>query len=446
MTDFDPFDELLGDDHRNDDLLDDLVDWLGRFVGVVHDDDLLLLAAWILHTHVSIECYTTPRLLLDSPVPESGKTTTMNHIAKLAFKPVLMSTVSSPALLVRLLEGEPRTLLIDEADRSLRPENPATPDLIAILNSGYKRGATRPVLVPVKGGTWEASEMSTFAPVAMAGNSPSLPDDTRTRVIKVLLMPSTHVEESDWEVLDDPAAQLAGRITAWAEAHRDDVRLADPVLPTAVTNRFKEKWKPLARVAHVIGGNWPEAISRMALMDIEQAKLDKEDGLMTERPHVVLIKNLAEVWPEGEAEVPAQELCDRLAEGFPHMWGHQSRKGTPVTTQGLGRMLAQHYRINSTKLSATRRAYLKNDFVRAWQAFGLLPTGGGHGGCGGYGGSDSPLIEPPSKPPHLPKQTAITAITARTATPNSRICDCGETLAAGHARCDDCRRKMNGGR
>ena len=82
---------------------------------------------------------------------------------------------------------------------------------------------------------------------------------------------------------------------------------------------------------------------------------------------------------------------------------------------------------------------------RAW-AVGLLPTDGGHGADGGYGGSDSPLIEPPSKPPHLPKQTAITATTARTATPNSRICDCGETLAAGRARCDTCRRKMGGAR
>ena len=41
-------------------------------------------------------------------------------------------------------------------------------ELIGIINSGYRYGATRPVLIPVKGGGWEASEMSTYAPVVMA--------------------------------------------------------------------------------------------------------------------------------------------------------------------------------------------------------------------------------------------------------------------------------------
>ena len=37
------------------------------------------------------------------------------------------------------------------------------------------RGASRPVLVPTKGGGWEVREMPTYAAVAMAGNNPSLP-------------------------------------------------------------------------------------------------------------------------------------------------------------------------------------------------------------------------------------------------------------------------------
>jgi hypothetical protein len=44
--------------------------------------------------------------------------------------------------------------LLDEVDRSLRPDEPGVADLIGILNSGYRRGATRPVLVPTKGGGW----------------------------------------------------------------------------------------------------------------------------------------------------------------------------------------------------------------------------------------------------------------------------------------------------
>ena len=44
--------------------------------------------------------------------------------------------------------------------------------------------------------------MPTFAPVVMAGNNPKLPEDTKSRSIRVLLMPDTDgtAEESDWEV------------------------------------------------------------------------------------------------------------------------------------------------------------------------------------------------------------------------------------------------------
>ncbi len=69
-------------------------------------------------------------------------------------------------------------MLIDQADRSLNPEKEGITDLLAVLNSVYKRGGTRAVFVPGKGGQWEVREMPTFAAVVIAGNSPNLPEDT----------------------------------------------------------------------------------------------------------------------------------------------------------------------------------------------------------------------------------------------------------------------------
>lgn len=368
-----PGSQAAADAPREDGLLDDVAEWFRRYVGTVHDDDVRLLALWAVHTHVARECYTTPRLLIDSPVPESGKTTCLSHLQRLSFKPVLMSTVSSSALLVRLVEHDARTILIDEADRSLRPENPMTPDLIAVLNSGYKKGASRPVLVPNKGGDWETREMPTFAPVALAGNSPNLPEDTQTRTIRVLLMPSIEITESDWELIEADASRLSARISGWADQHRDQIQQSQPDLPAEITGRFREKWKPLARVAEVAQGDWPQAVIRMALADVEQVKADKEDGMITERPHVLLIRHLAEIWPADSDHATASWLCLELAEGWPHIWGASSPKGRPITPQGLGRMLAKHYKINSSRLDATTRAYLRASFTRAWQAFGIEP-------------------------------------------------------------------------
>lgn len=355
--------------------LDAVREWLGRYVITVQDSDLDLLALWAAHTHVVQETYTTPRLLIDSPVPGSGKTTCLEHLGRLCVNPVQMAAVSSSALLVRLLEEGVRTLLIDEADRTLRPDADGTPDLIAVLNSGYKRGATRPVLVPEKGGGWVSREMSTFAPVVMAGNNPHLPDDTRTRCIRVLLMPDTNgtVEESDWELIEADAMLLGQQLAAWADLHRVEIGNTRPPLPEGIVGRLREKWQPLARVAAVAGGRWPQVVDELAVADREQIEADREDGLVVEKPHVILLRHLFEVWPDGERFMPTTTLVAALIAAHPEMWGDGSAYGRALTTQRLGRMLATSYKVNSGRSDdpARTRGYYRARLESVWDRFGM---------------------------------------------------------------------------
>ena len=334
-----------------DDLISDVSTWLDRYIVTMTPDDTLVLSLWAMHTYLVHETYTTPRLLIDSPMPGSGKTTCLEHLHRLSHRPVQMATVSSPAMIPRMLDNGPRTLLIDEADRSLRPDKDGVEDLLAVLNSGYKRGGTRPVLVPAQGGGWDAQEMSTFAPVAMAGNNPALPDDTRSRCIRVLLLPDTHgqAEDSDWELIDDEAGELGGRIAAWADDVRDQMGECRDTLPEAVRGRFKEKWRPLRRVAQAAGGRYVAEVDRLALADVEQVKADTEDGLTRERPAVVLLTDIAAVWPVGTEFVPTTDLLAMLVRHNPDAWGTGSPFGKPLTAQRLGRMLSQSYRVNSQR-------------------------------------------------------------------------------------------------
>jgi Protein of unknown function (DUF3631) len=219
----------------------------------------------------------------------------LNH---LCLAPVQMGSLSSPALLTRMLDRGIRTVLIDEVDRNLDPKREGMGDLLAVLNSGYKRGATRPVLV---GANWEVREMPTFAPVAMAGISPHLPDDTRSRTIRVVLLPDLDgtVEPSDWEDIDADAAALAGDLSTWADEARDGLRDARPVLPPECTGRARERWSPLARVAHAAGGRWPELAADLIGRDLEDVRMDREDWMTTQAPSVVLLRDLARLWPVG---------------------------------------------------------------------------------------------------------------------------------------------------
>ena len=133
--------DSTGSAYSMGELLDILRNWFGRYIYFQDQRDLDILPLWTIHTHLANELYTSPRLLIDSPLPGSGKTTLLEHIFQFAKEPIQMSSISSPAMLARITKDGTRTLLIDEADRALDPKRPNVGELIALLNSGYKRGS-----------------------------------------------------------------------------------------------------------------------------------------------------------------------------------------------------------------------------------------------------------------------------------------------------------------
>lgn len=363
------------DDHESGAaVLDDVRDWLARYITVIDDADLEILALWIAHTWLPDEVRMSPRLLIDSPVPGSGKTTVLEHLQRLCREPIHMAVVTSAALLVRLLEHGPTTLLIDEAHNSLDPRKDGLTDTVAVINSGYKKGATRPVLVPGKGGDWHTKHMPTYAPVAMAGNNPPLKDDTRTRTIRVLLLPDLdgRAEESDWELIEPGAQILAERLKVWADSVREEIRNGGrPDLPAEITGRFREKWAPLKRIAVAAGGRWPAVADRLASADRRQWEADRIDGMVRDATHIVLLQHLIEVCKPGEDFVPSSDLIARLIEKYPEMWGPESAYGKQLTSQRLGRMLSTHFKINSIRPGGggTPRGYRHRTFEAVWSRF-----------------------------------------------------------------------------
>jgi hypothetical protein len=381
-----------------DGVLTEVRNWLSQYISVMDNLDLDLITLWIAHTHLAFETYSTPRLLIDSSMPGSGKTTLLEHLGRFSFQPVQAASLSSPALLTRMLHAGMRTILIDEVDRSLDPKKPGVEDLIAVLNSGYKRGATRPVLTPGKGGEWVVTEMTTFSPVAMAGNSPHLPDDTRSRCIRVLLMPDLEgrVESSDWEEMDFPAAELSERVALAAEEVRETVRTARPPIPAGCIGRIKERWYPLKRVATAAGGKWPDIADTLILRDIAEAEMDKEDGLNNLPPAVKLLKDIHDIWPTEQAFMPSTELASLLIAYQPSMWGVESTFGKDLTVQRLGRMLVTAFKIHSTRQGDSRRGYHRKTFDVAFRRMGitLRPQTDGIDGTGQTDGA-CPLHDTP---------------------------------------------------
>ncbi len=56
--------EMYAED-ETDHVLGRLVNWFGTYISVMNRLDLVLLALWVVHTHLAKELRTTPRLQLD---------------------------------------------------------------------------------------------------------------------------------------------------------------------------------------------------------------------------------------------------------------------------------------------------------------------------------------------------------------------------------------------
>ena len=352
-------------------VLDETRAWFARFVFVVNETDLDVIALWAIHTWLTEETYTSPRLLIDSPVPGSGKTTLLEHLGKLSRSPLQMAAISSSAMLGRIPPKQ--TLLIDEADRSLDPKRPGVGELTAILNSGYKVGGTRPVLVPDKTQGWIIDNKPCYNPVAIAGNTPLLPDDTRSRCIVVRLLPALEgaIEESDWEYLDDDANALAEKIEATVDAVRDQVRFARPELPDGCVNRLRERWNPFKRIASVASEEWSTKVDLMITSEIESNKDQAANGEARVAPNLQLARDLYEIYSDNKGFTPTTGLVLQLIKTNPEQWSDTSYYGKDLTAQRLGRMLNSAFGIYSSRMGDSPRGYHSKQFEKIWRQLGI---------------------------------------------------------------------------
>jgi hypothetical protein len=286
-----------------------------------------------------------------------------------------MAAVSSSAMLGRITSNGIRTLLLDEADRSLDPRDPKTKDLIALLNSGYKKGGSRPVLVKSKD-NWVIEEMPTYSPVAIAGNTPLLPDDTRSRCITIRLLPAREdlIEPSDWEYIDQEISALSVKISETTDKHREQVKLVNPQLPNGCANRLRERWRPLKRIASVASEYWANKVDQLIRIDIENDRELADNGDAQVSTNLQIARDLHKIFETEEKALPTSQLVKLLIRTSPEHWSNSSYYGKDLTAQRLGRILTGAFGIYSERLTESVRGYRSNQFETIWSRLGITPN------------------------------------------------------------------------
>ena len=349
-------------------LLDDVRAFIGRFVAFPHPAALDATALWTAHAHMAAHFHTSPRLALLSPEPGSGKTRVLEVLQPLVPN-AMFNFSASPAAIFRKLAKDDHTLLFDEVDAifTKRGKDDGNEDLRALLNVGYRRGATIPRCV---GPQHDVREFAVFAPTALAGLG-DLPDTIMSRSIIVRMRrraPAEQVEQFRLRMHDKQGAALRERLAAWALDVGATVGDDWPALPEGVFDRDAEVWEPLIAVADAAGGHWPDT-ARAACVELLKVAADREVSL-----GVRLLGDLRLVFGERDAMTTA-DILEQLNELDEAPWG--DLYGKRMEPRLLARML-KRYDVRSTKVKVEGKSlqgYRREDLWDTWERY-LAPVTG----------------------------------------------------------------------
>jgi hypothetical protein len=383
--------------HDGAELLDKLRAAVTRYVVLPSEMAADAVVLWIAATHAQPAWAHAPRLVIKAPEKRCGKSRLLDVIEATCHSP-LITVNASPAAVYRAIgEGEPPTLLVDEADSIFgsRKAAEAHEDLRALLNAGHQRN--RPAL-RYDATVRRVERIQTFAMAALAGIG-DMPETIEDRAVIIRMRrraPSERVEAYRHRRDELPLNELRLQLSDWLASVLSDAEAAVPELP--VEDRAADTWEPLVIVADLAGGDWPER-ARAAAKTLTAEAEDDTSASMSLR----LLTDCREVFGS-ELAMRTTELVDKLKANDEAPWATYGPAG--LSARKLGDML-RAYKIKSTNVrfaDGQAKGYLRADFADSWERYCPPPSQPSHprfplsAWDGSEAGTDESVPDPQSVP------------------------------------------------
>jgi hypothetical protein len=335
--------------------------------------EYIAVALWTLLTYVFELFLISPRLAFTSPVNGCGKTTGLDVIEQLAFRPEKMDN-ATPAVIYHLIDRLSGTVLVDEADNQGLRENGI---LRAVLNSGHRKGGN--IRRIIKGAL---KKFNTFAPMAIAAIG-SLPMPLMRRSIIVHMEKSARVDLKRFDTND---AETMRRVNIVYRFIQEWVRAKpklniNPDLPKDLRNRVADNWRPLIAIADCFGPAWSQK-AREAAITFAHTYHDEDVG-------VVLLDDIRSIFNWTTADRMTSEdlilaLLDFEESGWSEYRGPRDDQAPRKLTQGEMARLLRPFGIRPRSIwpltkrhrgSRSHKGYLRQQFETAWERY-CSPDGG----------------------------------------------------------------------
>jgi hypothetical protein len=345
-------------------ILDEVYDFLGRFVAYPSRHARIAHTLWIAHTHAMDAWESTPRIAFLSPEPASGKSRALEVTELLVPRPVEAVNVT-PAYLFRKVaadDGRP-TILYDEIDTVFGPKAKDNEEIRGLLNAGHRKHAVAGRCV-VRGKEVFTEEIPAYCAVALAGLG-DLPDTilTRSVIVRMRRRAPNEVVEPYRRRVHQPAGEAIQReLAEWAATIEAELADIWPEMPAGIEDRDADIWEALLTIADAAGGAWPE-LARVSAVSLVSDSKGGSPSL-----GVQLLKDLHVVF--GDLEVMSTEaILHALGELDDSPWA--DIRGKPIDARGLGNRLRQ-YGISKKQVrigERTLKGYRREDLHDAWMRY-----------------------------------------------------------------------------
>jgi hypothetical protein len=359
-----------GEHVDGDAVLEAVKAYLKRFVSYPTEHACHAHVLWIAHTHMMDAWDSTPRLGFMSPEPGSGKTRAL-EVSELFVPRPVHSVNNSLAYMIRKISDEAGspTILYDEVDALFsNKQQPDQAQLLAILNAGYRRGATSGRCTG-EGRVVKTEDLPAYSAVALAGLK-TLPDALATRTIFIDMRrraPDEAVEPFRGRIHRAEAKHTAEDLRAWcayaAKKITEQYQAKQyPELPPLIVDRPADCWEPLVSIADAAGGDWPQRARTAAVFMVG-------NGADRQTLGVELLYDIRRILHDPALHTAT--LLTHLCNLDESRWLDFDGRGHRLTDRVLADMLKPYgIRSKQVKVQGVNRfGYLRNHFEDAWARY-----------------------------------------------------------------------------
>lgn len=339
--------------------------YIRRFVAAT-PEQYVILALWAAHTYVAEHFQQTAYLWIHSPVRQSGKTRLLEVLESVVCRAWLVGRITIPAL-VRGIEAKQRpTLLLDELDQSMRASTEYRFSMAQLLNDSCRRGRKAFLCVRGSGDDHEIGEFDVYCPKVLAGLSgenQTLPDTVEDRSIPIRMERRKNQRIERFREREKGTGEEIR--SAWSEFFTPEVTdwlaVADPEMPSDLSDRAQDACLGLVALADLAGGSWSSAV-RSSLAMLLQRDPEADGDLRLQ-----LLNDIRDVLGKDEF-VTSEKLVARLRKLPDRPW-KADVNGRELSTHRLARTLGDFAIKPQVNGSMQKRGYLRRDFERVFAAY-----------------------------------------------------------------------------